>query len=170
LSLYEFYFTEIVSKNYVSVFTGLPNMNLILCICLMGIVSSTAAQTRVKCFDKNKGRDKTGIILDCSNMAGKSPHSIEEWIRYHAFYDDEIPANRVLHINLENNNLKQIFTFPIMRSLKKLSFKYNNISSIANKALTNLPALEELDISYNSLNSKYLRLFVLLKQSIDKKF
>lgn len=137
----------------------------------MGIVSLTAAQTRVKCFGNNKGRDKTGIILDCSNMAGKShPYSIEDWIRYHAFYDDGIPANRVLHINLENNNLKEIFTLPSMTSLKKLSFKYNNISSIANKALTNLPALEELDISYNSLNSKYLRLFVLLKQSFDNRF
>ncbi|XP_060873377.1 carboxypeptidase N subunit 2-like isoform X2 [Metopolophium dirhodum] len=149
---------EIISKNHVSVVTGSTNMNLILCICLMGIVSSTAAQTRVKCFDNNKGRDKTGIILDCSNMAGKShPYSIEDWIRYHAFYDDGILANRVLHINLENNNLKKIFALPPMTSLKKLSFKYNNISAIAHKALTNLPALEELDISYNSLSSHELR-------------
>lgn len=153
--MYDFCFTEIISKNHVSVVTGSPNMNLILYICLMGLVSLTAAQTRVKCFDSNKGKDKTGIILDCSNMADKShPYSIEEWIRYHAFYDDGILANRVLHINLENNKLKQIFTLPSMTSLKKLSFKYNNISSIANKALTNLPALEELDISYNSLSSK----------------
>jgi len=153
--MYDFGFTEIMSKNHVSVVTGSPNMNLILYICLMNLVSLSAAQTRVKCFDNNKGKDKTGIILDCSNMAGKShPYSIEDWIRYHAFYDDGILANRVLHINLENNNLKQIFTLPSMTSLKKLSFKYNNISSIANKALTNLPALEELDISYNSLNSK----------------
>ncbi|XP_016656809.1 carboxypeptidase N subunit 2 [Acyrthosiphon pisum] len=148
---------ETISKNHVSIVTGSTNMNLILCICLM-IVSSTAAQTRVKCFDNNKGKDKTGIILDCSNMAGKShPYSIEDWIRYHAFYDDGILANRVLHINLENNNLIQIFALPPMASLKKLSFKYNNISSIANKALTNLPALEELDISFNSLNSHELR-------------
>jgi len=153
--MYDFCFTEIISKNHVSVVTGSPNMNLILYICLMGLVSLTAAQTRVKCFDNNKGKDKTGIILDCSNMADKShPYSIEEWIRYHAFYDDGIPANRVLYIDLENNNLKQIFTLPSMTSLKKLSFKYNNISSIVNKALTNLPALEELDISYNSLSSK----------------
>ncbi|CAH1726478.1 unnamed protein product [Aphis gossypii] len=133
-------------------------MNLILGICLMGIVSLTAAQTRVKCFDNNKGKDQMGIILDCSNMAGKShPYTIEDWIRYHAFFDDGILANRVLHINLENNNFQEIFTFPYMTSLKKLSFKYNNISSMENKALTNLPALEELDLSYNSLSSHELR-------------
>ncbi|XP_026822301.1 tsukushin-like isoform X1 [Rhopalosiphum maidis] len=149
---------EIITKNHLSVVTGSSKMNLILGICLMVIVSLTAAQTRVKCFDKNKGKDQMGIVLDCSNMVGKShPYSIEDWIRYHAFYDDGILANRVLNINLENNNLQQIFTLPSMTSLKKLSFKYNNISSIENKALTNLPALEELDLSYNSLNSHELR-------------
>ncbi|XP_025199329.1 carboxypeptidase N subunit 2-like [Melanaphis sacchari] len=149
---------EIITKNHVTAITGSSNMNLILGICLMGIVSLTAAQTRVKCFDNNNGKDKMGIILDCSNMIGKSHlYSIEEWIRYHAFFDDGILANRVLNINLENNNLQKIFTLPLMTSLKKLSFKYNNISLIENKALTNLPALEELDLSYNSLNSHELR-------------
>lgn len=154
MCLNDFCFVEIKTKNHVSIITGSSNMNLILCICLMGIVSLTAAQTKVKCFDNNKGKDQMGIILDCSNMADKShPSTIEDWIRYHAFFDDGILANRVLHINLENNNFQEIFTFPPMTSLKKLSFKYNNVSSMENKALTNLPALEELDLSYNSLSS-----------------
>lgn len=155
--MFGFYFTDIIIK-YISVVTGSSNMNLMFGIlCLMGIVSLASAQSRVKCFDKNKGRDKTGIILDCSNMADKNtPFTIEEWIRYHAFFDDGILANRVLHINLENNNFQKLFTLPLMTSLKKLSFKYNNISFIENKALSNLPALEELDISFNLLNSKYI--------------
>lgn len=153
-----------------SVITGPSNnMNLILAVCLAGIVSLTAAQTRIKCFDNNIVKSKTGIILDCSNMADRShTYTIEDWIRYHAFYDVGILANRVLHINLDNNNLQQIFTLPAMSSLKKLSFKNNNITSIENNAFSNLPALEELDISYNSLNSEYIIdyvYFVLRKKS-----
>lgn len=123
--------------------------------CLMTAISLTSAQTQVKCFDKNKGKDKTGITMDCSNTAGKNnQYSIEEWIKYHAFFDDGIVANRVLHINLENNNFQKVFILPLMTSLKKLSFKYNNISTIESHALANLPVLEELDLSYNSLNSE----------------
>lgn len=125
--------------------------------CLL-LVSVTAAQTKVKCFDHNKGRDRIGITLDCSNMADKShPYSIEAWIRFHAFYDDGFLPNRVLHINLENNNFQKLFTLPKMTSLRKLSFKYNNISVIEDQALTNLPALEELDLSYNALESKLIK-------------
>jgi len=140
--------------------TGSCNMNLMLRLCLMMIVlvvvSTTTAQTTIKCFDRSSnGKDKRGVILDCSNKVGKNnPYSIENWIRYHAFYDDGILANRVLHINLENNNFKYVFVFPSMTSLKKLSFKYNNISTIVDQALSKLPALEELDLSYNSLESK----------------
>lgn len=120
----------------------------------MTVISLISAQIQVKCFNNNKGKEKMGIILDCSNMAGKNnKYSIEEWIQYHAFYDD-IVANRVLHINLENNNFQKVFLFPLMTSLKKLSFKCNNISTIENQAFSNLPVLEELDLSYNSLNSK----------------
>ncbi|VVC31620.1 Cysteine-rich flanking region, C-terminal,Leucine-rich repeat,Leucine-rich repeat domain, L [Cinara cedri] len=145
--------------------TGSSNVNNLLmiieCMCLlMGIAAMplTAAQTRVRCFDKNKGLDKTGIILDCSNMASKSyPYTIEEWIQYHAFFDDGIFANRVLHINMENNNFQTAFKLPKMQSLKKLSFKYNNISTIEDQAFSDLPALEELDLSFNLLNSHELR-------------
>lgn len=130
-------------------------MNLIFALCLMSIVSLTTTQTIVKCFDKNKSVDRTGIILDCSNTNGKShPYTIEEWIRYHAYFDDGILANRVININLENNNFQKLFTLPLLNSLKKLSFKYNNISTIENLAFSKLPALEELDLSYNALNSK----------------
>lgn len=126
-------------------------------LCLMAIVSFASAQSKVKCFDKNKSKDKSGIILDCSNTADKhKPYKIEEWIRYHAFFDDGILANRVVQINLENNDFQKLFTLPLMTSLKKLSFKYNKISFIENMALSNLPALEELDLTYNSLNSKYV--------------
>lgn len=136
------------------------NLNRLLMIVgmylLLGVtVSLTAAQIRVKCFDTNKSKDKTGIILDCSNMAGRSSvYSIEEWIQYHAFYDDGFLANRVLHINMENNKFQTVFKLPQLLSLKKLSFKNNNISTIENRAFSNLPTLEELDMSYNSLNSK----------------
>lgn len=133
----------------------------------MVIVSLSSAQSKVKCFDKNKGTDKSGIILDCSNTGDKNkPFTIEEWIRYHAFFDDGILANRVLQINLENNDFQKLFTLPLMTSLKKLSFKYNNISFIENMALSNLPALEELDLSYNSINSKYVSLYLHLHASI----
>lgn len=120
------------------------------------VVAMAAAQAKVKCFDKNKGRDRAGIALDCSNTAGKNnPYTIEEWIRYHAFFDDGILANRVLHVDLENNNFQKMFVLPAMVSLKKLSFRYNKIAAIENGALAKLPALEELDLSYNSLNSKF---------------
>lgn len=130
-------------------------MNLIFSLCLINIVSLTTTQTIVKCFDKNKGTNRTGIILDCSKTNGKSyPYTTEEWIRYQAFLDDGILANRVININLENNDFQRLFKLPLLNSLKKLSFKFNNISSIENLALSNLPVLEELDLSYNALNSK----------------
>lgn len=136
-------------------------------LCLMVIVSVASAQSKVKCFDKNKGKDKSGIILDCSNTADKhKPYTIEEWIQYHAFFDDGILANRVLQINLENNDFQKLFTLPLMTSLKKLSFKYNNVSFVENMALSNLPVLEELDLSYNSLSSKYVSLHLYLRAPI----
>lgn len=79
---------------------------------------------------------------------------IEEWIKLHAFDEDGFVANRVLGIDLENNNLENIFQFPAMTSLKKLSFKYNKVSTIENNAFILLPALEELDLSYNLIHSK----------------
>lgn len=136
-------------------------MNLIVHrLCLMTavfvIIPATMAQIKINCFDRStNGKDTRGLTLDCSKMVGKNhPYSVEEWIRYHAFFDDGILANRVLYINLESNDFKNVFVFPTLRSLKKLSFRNNDISTIENQAFSNLPALEELDLSYNSLNSK----------------
>lgn len=138
-----------------SIVTGSLNMNLIFTLCLLGIVSLINAQTKVKCFDNNKGEDDSGILLDCSNMVSENhPFTINEWIQHHAFVHDSIKANRVLQIKLENNNFQEIFKFPRMSSLKTLSFKNNNISSFEDRALTDLPALEEIDLSFNSLRSK----------------
>lgn len=144
------------------VIIGPSVMNFMIGILLfMEIVSLTTALTTIKCFESNsKGRDKMDIILDCSNTAiGKShKYSVEEWIRNHAFVEDGILANRVLHVNLAYNNFQTLFTLPTMSSLKKLSFKHNNISFIENQALSNLRTLEELDLSYNSLKSKTIDL------------
>lgn len=153
-------FTETIRK-YASMNVtagSLQNMYFLLGLCLiMSIDSLVSAQNKIKCFDNNRGRlgDKGGITLDCSNTDGNSNLlHIEEWIQYHAFFNDDVPTKRVLNINLENNHFNKLFTFPQINSLKKLSFKYNNISTIEKLALSNLPALEELDLSYNALNSK----------------
>ncbi|XP_025411848.1 carboxypeptidase N subunit 2-like isoform X2 [Sipha flava] len=134
--------------------------SMVVILLLMGIVSLTAAQTTIKCFESNnKGRDKKNILLDCSNTTGKNhTYSVEEWIRHHAFVDEGILANRVSQVNLENNDIEMLFTLPKMSSLKKLSFKHNKISSVENQALSNLQNLEELDLSHNSLKGYELRL------------
>lgn len=135
------------------------NMILISTLCLLVIISLTNAQTKVKCFDHNKGRDKTVIILDCSKMAGKNNQKIiADWIQYHVFFDDESVANRVLSINLENSDFQEVFKFSQMPSLKQISFKNNKILSIENKAFVELPVLEELDLSFNLLNSELIKL------------
>lgn len=121
----------------------------------MSAACSTIAQKRMKCFDHNTSKDKSRIFLDCSNMADENDKSkIEEWIKLHAFDEDGFVANRVLGIDLENNNFENIFQFPAMSSLKKLSFKYNKVSTIENNAFIMLPSLEELDLSYNLIHSK----------------
>ncbi|XP_050440729.1 tsukushi-like [Adelges cooleyi] len=134
--------------------TGIRKVVLLL----LAAVSTVSALYRVKCFDHNKGEDETGIILDCADMAGKShPYPIESWIGYHAYFDDGIKANQVVQIDLSNNDFQRIFKMPPMTSLQKLSFKYNNLTSIERLAFCGLPALEELDISYNTLPSDELR-------------
>lgn len=154
-----FWFTENMSKNVPVV--GGPSVmsSMVGMLLLVEIVSSTvtAANTTVKCFESNnyRGRYKTNILLDCSGAAGESrAYTVEKWIRYHAFVDDGIPANRVLYVDLENNNFQNMFTLPPMSSLKRLSFGHNNISSIENQALSNLRTLEELDLSHNCLKGK----------------
>lgn len=136
--------------------------------CLVSIASLTTAQTRIKCFNHDGGKDKSGILLDCSNMANDSDENkIEDWIKYHAFFDEEtFLYRRVKSIDLENSNLSTIFEFPGMQSLKNLSFKYNVISSIAKNAFASLPALEELDLSFNLLESKCDKIKILKKKSI----
>lgn len=150
-------FTEMIMMRYaLSAITKLSNTNLIFgLICMMGVVCSMIAQKRIKCFDHNTSKDKSRIFFDCSNVADENHKSkIEEWIKLHAFDEDGFVANRVLGIDLENNNLENIFQFPAMTSLKKLSFKYNKISTIENNAFIMLPALEELDLSFNLIHSK----------------
>lgn len=124
--------------------------------CLVSVASLTTAQTRIKCFNHDGDKNKSRILLDCSNMAQSSNEKmIEEWIRYHAFFDeDAVLYKRVRSIDLENSNLSNIFKFPGMQSLNNLSFKYNVISSIAKNAFASLPALEELDLSFNLIQSK----------------
>jgi len=121
----------------------------------MGIISLATAQIKINCFEKNKSKYKSGIALDCSNMDNKNPNDVEEWIRNQSVINDGLFPNRIVNINLENNSFQQIFVFPLMTSLKKLSFKRNNVSTIVDNAFSDLQALEELDLSYNSITSKY---------------
>lgn len=135
--------------------TKRPGPRTIAAACLlMGIAvppSTAAAQNRVMCFDDGSDTGKTGVILDCSGVADRTG-AVEEWIRSRAYRDH----GRVLHVNAENDNFQTVFRLPPLPWLKKLSFKHNNISAIEDQAFTDLPALEELDLSYNSLNSEYL--------------
>lgn len=154
-----FCFAETILKR--CIISAGPSARMILIIgvvCFTGIASLTSAQTKIKCFQPANGIAKSGtLLLDCSNMIDKNikQSNIEEWIKDYGDKGNIVYNRGVESIDLEHSNLSSIFVFPHMQSLKKLSFKNNNISAIESNAFVSLPALEELDLNYNSLHSKF---------------
>ncbi|XP_050535618.1 leucine-rich repeat neuronal protein 1-like [Daktulosphaira vitifoliae] len=132
---------------------------IILCFyVLLLFFSKCSALYKVKCYEQYNGKDPSGIMLDCANIRNHHPNDIEMRVRYHAhFSTGGLKSYQIVEIDMTNNNLEHIFKLPLMDSLKKLSFKYNNISSINHQAFSDLPALEELDLSFNSLTSEQLK-------------
>lgn len=153
-------------KYILSAVSGPSSINVVFgLVCLVEIISLSNAQNKIKCFNENKNRMKAlgGVMLDCSNMIDKrQPKVIEEWVQTQVS-NPEGSSKHILSIGLENDNFDNLFVFPEMKSLKKLSLKNNNISSIEKNALSKLLVLEELDLSHNSINSKYLHNCLFIK-------
>ncbi|XP_039276007.1 toll-like receptor 8 [Nilaparvata lugens] len=67
----------------------------------------------------------------------------------------------ITSLDVSNNYIQKIPSLPVLARLKKLNLKDNNIKIIEERAFSNLPNLEYLDLSFNFLTGLTLRADVL---------
>ncbi|CAO1298801.1 unnamed protein product [Diamesa serratosioi] len=133
--------------------------NKLIILCVVLAVSLVNGETTTKPTGKDNvickkcnciAKTKT---IDCSNKSLSKLFTDDEWKTFNAAED----VYEIL--KLDHNQFVNVdVVFPVLKSpFKVIDLSHNKIASISPKVFMNLKYIEELDLSYNTLTSEFLK-------------